>query len=131
MPPSQLDIIRHRCRPLDPIPTRVEPVLSPLDNIGCVLFDVYGTLLISASGEVGTLADKDRAGAVAEALAAVGFPLQCAADDSPIHVSQVAARCLTSSITAAHQAARRIGIDHPEVDIRAIWRETLEQLTAR
>lgn len=37
---------------MKPLPTRVEPVLTPLPDLQVVLFDIYGTLLISAAGEI-------------------------------------------------------------------------------
>ena len=49
---SPRDIIRAHCRPRDPLPTGATPVLRPLAGLRTVLFDVYGTLLISASGEL-------------------------------------------------------------------------------
>ena len=38
--------------PLRPIETELESDLGPIEGIECVLFDVYGTLLISQSGDV-------------------------------------------------------------------------------
>lgn len=45
--------IRDLSAPLEPKPTGMEPWLEPLPGIKAVLFDVYGTLLISASGDIG------------------------------------------------------------------------------
>lgn len=45
--------IRDLSTPLEPKPTGMEPWLEPLQGIKAVLFDVYGTLLISASGDIG------------------------------------------------------------------------------
>ncbi|MBK1619464.1 hypothetical protein CKO42_13655 [Lamprobacter modestohalophilus] len=45
--------IRDLSTPLEPKPTGMAPWLEPLPGIKAVLFDVYGTLLISASGDIG------------------------------------------------------------------------------
>ncbi len=50
-------LIRTNSTPLSPIPTSMSPHLPSLPKIKAVLFDVYGTLLISGSGEVGSAAD--------------------------------------------------------------------------
>ena len=46
-------IIRQSSRPLSPIPTGVERKLQHLEEIRAVLFDIYGTLFVSRSGEIG------------------------------------------------------------------------------
>ena len=43
------EIIRRHSRPLAPLPTGQTPVLRALGPLDAVLFDVYGTLLVSAS----------------------------------------------------------------------------------
>ena len=53
MPDPLADIFRSQFKPLEPIPTGERSVLADLQGIRAVLFDLYGTLFISASGEVG------------------------------------------------------------------------------
>ena len=67
--PFRDTILRH-CRAADPIPTGQPARLDQLPGTRAVLFDIYGTMLISASGEVGTAADERKSAAFAEALAA-------------------------------------------------------------
>jgi putative hydrolase of the HAD superfamily len=107
----------------------VAPVLLPLPGIKAVLWDVYGTLLISASGDVGTAAKSSRAETFLGALAAVGYKVIAAGDRAA--VGQRGVDCLLATIERAHTAARARGIEHPEVDIRHIWQETLATLVAR
>lgn len=45
---------------LEPIPTDLSPRLTKLHGIQAVLIDIYGTLVISSSGEVGTVDQNDR-----------------------------------------------------------------------
>ncbi len=50
---SLIEIIRDRSRPLSPVSTGVDAKLQSLHGIRAVLFDVYGTLFVSSSGEIG------------------------------------------------------------------------------
>ena len=49
-----IHIIRDRSRSLLPVPTGVEAKLQYIHGIRSVLFDVYGTLFVSSSGEIGS-----------------------------------------------------------------------------
>ena len=64
------DILRRHAQRLEPIPTGERSLVRQVDGLRAVLFDVYGTLVISASGEVGTASDTGRAGAFSAALEA-------------------------------------------------------------
>ena len=85
--------IRSFARPLAPLPTDATPRLAPLPWIRAVLFDLYGTLFVSGAGDVG---------ATAETPAEPRLP---------------------AAIRSHHEAARAAGIEHPEVDLLAIWRD--------
>ena len=103
--------------PIMPRPTAVEAKLERLPDIRAVLFDIYGTLLISASGDVGVVATQSREGALIGALQATG--LQWAGEPDDI-LSQ-----FDAAIRESHQATVARGIEYPEVDIVEIWRTTL------
>lgn len=138
MPSPYCDIFRRNLRPLEPVPTGETPVLKRLAGIRAVLFDVYGTLFISASGEVGS--DRQRAAqvapppqrALAEALKAVGIagsgPGQAEGHDNALAMAGQGVRHLSERIEAWHAESRTAGIDHPEVDIVEIWRQVLAEL---
>ncbi len=64
-------VVRNR-QPMMPTATNVQPQLQTLSSVRAVIFDVYGTLLISGSGDVGTVDEDDRGAFIGEALAAVG-----------------------------------------------------------
>ncbi len=120
--PSQ--IIRSLCHPLEPQPTATPPRLDSLHGISVILFDVYGTLLISETGDIGPAAGSDRREAHAKtALAACGLP-------SDTDTARAVTAALPREIAAAHNAARARGADQPEVDIRDIWRRALAPLEA-
>ena len=51
-------IIEKHIKPLFPIPTEINPSGQPSHPVQCVLFDVYGTLFISDSGDIGVAKSK-------------------------------------------------------------------------
>jgi putative hydrolase of the HAD superfamily len=116
------ELIRRHSRPLAPVPTHVAPRLVPMPNVRAVLFDIYGTLVVSASGDIGAPAGADRAAALAGAFREMRLVLPCEPTD--------AAAILTQTISALHAVAREHGIDYPEVDIVRIWQEVYKAVTA-
>jgi len=111
--------IRYLSTPLEPIPTDVTPKLDPLPGIRAVLFDVYGTLVISASGDIGLAGERPRerntTGAFAAALDAAGIRAPATAGPEQ----------LEPAIRTSHAQRSAAGIEFPEVDILAIWSEVL------
>ena len=46
------ELVRRHCQPMTARPTGVEARLTRLPNIRAVLFDIYGTLLLSGAGDI-------------------------------------------------------------------------------
>ena len=65
--------IQALSRPLDPLPIAVPPSLKLLPGIRAILFDIYGTMLVSSSGDIGAAQKANREDALRDALAAAGF----------------------------------------------------------
>ena len=116
---TAVEIFRRLSQPIEPIPTGETPQLARLDGIRVVLFDIYGTLLISGSGEVGT-ASTTADSVLAEAIATVGLETQ-------ISPSEILSR-LYDTIKATHEELRDAGRDWPEIDIRMMWKRVLSNL---
>ena len=114
--PRYADIFRRHFRPLEPIATGESPALTPLAGIRAVLFDLYGTLFISASGEVGTARQSACEAALAGSLEALGIAVSGPVGQGAVYLFGV--------IEASHAQSRAAGIDHPEVDIVDIWRQS-------
>ncbi len=114
------DIIRRHSGPLEPLATGQEPVLHQLPNIKAVMFDVYGTLLISASGDVGALAAESRGDAFSAALEAMDLDLQCPGSEG--------GRRFAAIIHNVHEQLHEDGIAFPEVDIVDVWSRVLTGL---
>lgn len=114
--------IENLSRPLEPLPTSIQPRLNPLANVRAVLFDIYGTLLISGSGEVGSAAAQDDASAFTDSIRAMGIGFR---DES---IGERAVQKLAREVQQRQEHRRREGIPFPEVDMRQVWRVTLEEL---
>lgn len=120
-----VEVIRNASAELSPIPTSTRVKLSMLDGVAVVLFDVYGTLFVSASGDVGTAKAQQDGDHFAEALSAV-FGVEYNAT-----IGAAARDSYFAAIEADHAAMRAVGVEHPEVDVVRIWERVLRQLKAR
>jgi len=104
-----------------PIPTNTSADLHIIDDIKLVVFDIYGTLLISGSGEVGSLTESggnktiypDFYGPVAECNFEINEP------SAPFN--QRCYQLYRELIESRHINLKSEDIDFPEVDILSIW----------
>ena len=109
--------------PILPIPTELEPCLRKLEGIKVVLFDIYGTLLVSSSGDVGTDKEFDKSTSLTEeiesssrrALLDILATLGMSLEDAQSLVRQ--------AILDKHKTLRELGIPYPEIDIVALWKQ--------
>jgi len=115
-----LEILRRHAAPLTPLPTGESDRFGRLEKIHDVLFDVYGTLFISASGDIGTLRQAAKGPAFISALKAVGCEVRVEGADG--------IRRLLAEIQRRHAALRDQGIEYPEVDIAHVWQSLVERL---
>lgn len=103
--------------PLEPQPTSTEPQLPRLEGIRAVVFDIYGTVLISGCGEISMASEGARGEAAEAAFATLGLETTIAGDEI---------------VEYLHEAIRQSHMDslakNPEVEIRDIWRTVLKQL---
>jgi putative hydrolase of the HAD superfamily len=107
---------------LKPVPTDVKPRTHSLPGIQAVLFDVYGTLLISGSGEVGTVGKESSAGLFYQALHDTGAgPIDTRAGES-------GSSLYYANIAESHKRSISVGIDFPEVNILSVWTAVLNEL---
>ncbi len=113
--------IRRLSRRMEPIPTGRRPSLRILSGLRAVLFDVYGTLFISASGDIGGAGRKARAHAFGRSLRELGVA-------TAPGTAERAAALLRDSITKAHGEQKARGREHPEIEIREIFAGVLERL---
>jgi putative hydrolase of the HAD superfamily len=117
---SYTDTILANCKLLIPQPTDAKPDLQRLTCIRAILFDVYGTLLISASGDIGANSGDHRQNAIEQTFDLFRLKLCCSAE--------TAIARLRDEIAISHAASRTKGIEYPEVDIVEIWQALLPKV---
>lgn len=108
--------------PLTPAAASAEPRLNRFPDARVVLFDIYGTLLIAGSGDVGTVISRDNRGALLEALLAMDVEGDAEA------IASAGAQALVETIRRAHARREKEGCPYPEIDIRDIWNEVFTAL---
>lgn len=102
--------------PLEPLPTGLEPAGKIEGRLKCLMFDIYGTLLISGSGDVGT------------AMQAVGNSRVLQNLLLTYGIERPAGSLLKdfhAAIDEEHALLKKSGIDYPEVQIDRIWMKVL------
>lgn len=112
-----VSLIGKLTQTLEVLPTDETARLETLADIRAVIFDVYGTLLISAAGDVGSAAETSEEPMV-EALHAEGIVT------SP---TMELAAGMERLIRQDHALAEATGTAHPEVEIRDIWKRILAE----
>lgn len=104
----------------EPQPGLVEPELKLLSTIRGVLFDVYGTLVQSAAGEISLHTEDERARPFYRLTEALRVPM------SFDRVEALAQRYY-EKIAEVHAARRALGVRHPEVNIITVWHSLTEE----
>ena len=109
-------ICARHIRPLAPIPAGVAPDLSKMQRFSAMLFDVYGTLLISGAGDIGFNQEpSESVDELQDLLHRYGI------NRTPNRLAEA----LNLAIAQSHATSRLLGIDHPEVDIVQVWQQVL------
>ena len=116
-----IELIRRLSTPLAVRPVAgCLPLLRPIGGVRGVLFDVYGTLLISAAGDIGGGAASSEAKNAAMAAALNDAGLARTASRARNVVA-----ALEAAVRAVHAEARTRGMAHPEVEMRELWQALL------
>ncbi len=114
----------NQLAPLEPIATDIQVNDAPLKNIKVVLFDIYGTLMISACGDVGSI---DFKGDVAwQALKKAGFTMGNACDE--LEIGRLALQEFNKTVMSVHQKEKQLGNQYPEIVITEIWQKVVNVL---
>jgi putative hydrolase of the HAD superfamily len=132
-PDAAVEAIRGRSTPRAPIPTDLAFRCELTTPIRAVLFDVYGTLFVSGSGDVGTARKQGDPEHFARAVRDVVPRLLPLSLEGTAHRDLgVAARdAYFEEIARSHDTSRQAGVDHPEVDVRTVWKSVCKRLTER
>ena len=120
--PECIDLIKKLVRPLIPVATGHPVHLRPV-AVKAVIFDLYGTLLISKAGDVGPDSAVDDEQAFVQALTDGGWSREDIARQAAggIHLYQ-------TEIKKGHRERRQQGSLYPEVNILQVWQRVLSAL---
>jgi putative hydrolase of the HAD superfamily len=113
------EILQHRAE-MQPLNTTVDPKLERLSGIKAVVFDIYGTLVISGCGDVGSADAVGRGSFVRQTLEEIGLLGKLA--------SVPDAESLQRNIQQLNQDRVNPRCPKPEVDIVEVWRQVLAEV---
>jgi len=102
--------------PLKPMPTTLKPLGKSDAKIQCLLFDIYGTLFISGSGDISIARQST------QHLKKTGQLLRRFGIDTP---ADTIIKTFFDTIEAQHQVSKKQGNMYPEVKIDEIWMAVL------
>jgi len=106
------DLFEKYLIPLSPLPTPLNQIGKLDKKIKCILFDIYGTLFISGSGDIGTakkvLQETDKIERLLEK-----FKIK--------KNGKILLKKFFDTVEKQHEKSRKKGIDYPEIEIDKIW----------
>lgn len=109
---------------MTPYKTDLTPKLINCQGIKAVFFDVYGTMLISGTGDIGIPKEKNNEFPVSGIFKEYGLVLLSDQEN----IDEMFSFLLKTHIEEKHQSLKRFGITYPEVDILEIWHSILNKL---
>ena len=112
-----------KLEPLEPIPTGFDKVVSRNSSIKAVLFDIYGTLLVSSSGDIDQASTK--ISNLKIALEETGIILKKSEYYSEEKILGFILEEFKSAIKLSHFISEENNYPFPEIDILRIWESVL------
>jgi putative hydrolase of the HAD superfamily len=109
---------------LKPIPTETQEDLRHVSGIKAVIFDIYGTLMISGSGDIGSTELKGQS--ALEAFEAC--ELAVSPSLNPNDAGKLIISIYEDVIHQHHDKGRELGHPNPEVDIIDVWKEVIVEM---
>ena len=113
----EYDWLLHHIDPISPLPTFLNPTGKLDEGIQCILFDVYGTLFISGSGDISIARQQTR-----HIQKFKNLLNRYQIKKKP----QIILDAFFTAIDIEHKRLRKTGVDFPEVEIDRIWAHVLE-----
>lgn len=111
-------MISQYITPISPLPTSLKPGGKLEEKIEAILFDLYGTLFISRSGDISMAKNKSpQTKKLGKLLQKFGIK------KGP----QTVLKQFFTAIENQHELLKRKGVDFPEVEIDQIWMRVLDE----
>jgi len=118
-----LNLISSHLTPIERIPSGIQPKLLLLRGIKSIIFDIYGTIFVSGSGDIGISNTIKRNQLFCDALITAEIVIN---NDT---VCETGIDYFYQRIAFHHNRSKKNGIQNPEVNIFEIWTETLHELS--
>jgi putative hydrolase of the HAD superfamily len=110
------DLISKYLQPISPLPTDLHQSGKLDEKVQCVMFDIYGTLFVSRSGDI----------SISKKESKEAWKVQKLLNKFDIRKTpQALLENLFNEIEKEHEGLRENGIDYPEVEIDQIWMRIL------
>ncbi len=111
------DLISNYIEPISPLPTSLKPSGKLEEKFEVILFDLYGTLFISRSGDISMAKKKSpQTKKLEKLLQKFGIKKE----------PQTVLKQFYAAIENQHELLKKKGVDFPEVEIDQIWMRVLE-----
>jgi len=117
-----IDIIRTNSKAMKPLSTGEIPYSNCTEKIESIIFDIYGTLFISASGDIGTVGGYKKSDIFIASLK------KCGIEILSNQAGKIGLEIFYKEIHNSHLSLKEENIEHPEVIITKIWEKTLRKL---
>lgn len=108
--------IRDHSGKLEPLPSGEEPSLHTIPGIRGVVFDIYGTIMVSAAGDI-SLAGQSPTDAAGTVLGQLGLEGDVIAFHQSYH----------EAVKRFSERRREDGLEFPEIEIREVWADVLAE----
>lgn len=106
------DLFEKYLIPLSPLPTPLNQSGKLDKKIKCILFDIYGTLFISGSGDIGT----------AKKISQETDKIERLLEKFKIKKNgKILLKKFFDTVEKQHEKSRKKGIGYPEIEIDKIW----------
>jgi putative hydrolase of the HAD superfamily len=109
-------IIKRYAKPMQPIPTGLKKRGALRSSVRAVVFDVYGTLFVSGSGDISVVEKLIVTEELGRLLRNYGY----SADPELIRDKYF------DEMKGVHESKKRGGVDYPEVVIEDVWKRVLD-----
>jgi putative hydrolase of the HAD superfamily len=113
----EYDGLLHYIKPLSPLQTSLNPSNKFKERVECILFDVYGTLFISGSGDISISRQQSK-----QTQNLINLINKYQINKKP----QIVLDDFFSAIDIEHKRLKKTGVDFPEVEIDRLWMRVLE-----
>jgi putative hydrolase of the HAD superfamily len=118
------NLIKDKLKPIEPLPTGLKPRLGP-DRFRAMVFDIYGTLLVSSSGDIRRIMISPEN--MEEALSLAGISIRASGKNEKEKILDILLEDLIDSVVQTREELIREGTFFPEINILEHWNIILDK----